>query len=621
MKSTAVFLSTMMAMAIFPTLCRAEKRPPARELKVHSIFSSNMVLQRDKPVAIWGWGRADSKVKVSLGEKQAESGADANGRWKVTFPAMEASADPRKLIVTSGGKTIGMTNIVVGDVWVMNGQSNMAIGLNKMQHADMEAAQANLPLLRLFSIAPNEQSELAEDIPTDKITSEGWVVSSPETARDFAAIGYVFGARLQRVLQTPIGIIKNARGGASLESLVPRHKFADDPIAKRYAESVEKRIAAFDPEAEANVIWKRQLGRAKAKKVPEEKWPKRPDPKKLRSWNVPGKSPSDMASCYNGMFGVFKGYNIKGVLFHQGYNNAISGNCRPNRYRILMKLMVEGWREDFNDPTLPVGVIGFCAGGNTQNEDNFEEHSYAGGPYIREAQRLGLADVGDPKNTAFIPAYDVQVPGLHPSKKREHGLRAARWALSRIYGMKGMHWYTTKLVSTEPQGDMMVLTFEGRVPPDDKNSILRGFSIAGEDGKLYMAHARFRQIDGPWWEGSKIIHVWSPLVKKPVAVRYGWATSPMGNLKVNGHQDCSFPSFRTDSWDWPESDDPEVSLVGRGESKAMKREAVERLDYRRTQEAKGAVEILERIKMLAEPSKEEKNLTKKLNTNQLGKTH
>ncbi len=99
--------------------------------------------------------------------------------------------------------------------------------------------------------------------------------------------------------------------------------------------------------------------------------------------------------------------------------------CRPQRYRVLMKLMVVGWRDDFKDPALPVGVIGFCAGGNTQNVDNFEAESFAGGPFIREAQRLGLADVGDPVNTAFLPAYDVQVPGLHPLKKRDHGERTA----------------------------------------------------------------------------------------------------------------------------------------------------------------------------------------------------
>jgi len=571
----------------------------AGALKLHAIFTSHMVLQRDKPITIWGWADAGDKVSVKFGDEEAEAtAANEAGRWEVTFPAREASAGPLNLLVSTGHEQVEMEDILIGDVWVMHGQSNMAFPLGKVQHADMESEQARLPLLRLFSITTNEQSDLQEDIRADAITTGGWVVSTPETARDFSAIGYVFGSRLQRALQIPIGVIKNARGGAAIESMVPAHKFDDHPLAKRYAEYVAKRRAEFDPRARALEKWQIQVERAKSKGKPEAEWPKKPvDAENLVSWDIPGKSPSDAASVYNGMFGVFKGYNIKGVLFHQGYNNAmIRQKCRPKLYRVLMKLMVEGWREDFHDPNLPVGVIGFCAGGKAQNEENFEAESYGGAPYIREAQRLGLADVGAPDNTVFIPAYDVQVPGLHPSKKREHGLRAARWALAEIYDA-GVRWDAAALVSAEPRGDEMILTFNKRVTPDDKDTILRGFSLAGEDGKFYMAHARHR-AEGSYWDRTKIVHVWSPLVEKPVAVRYGWAWSPLGNLKVGEQQDFPIPSFRTDSWDWPESEDPEVSAVGRAEGNEMKEEAMERCEHRRTEEARRAVEILERIKTL-----------------------
>jgi len=573
----------------------------AGALKLHAIFTTHMVIQRDKPIVIWGWADAGNKVSVKFGKETAEATAEGDdGRWEVTFPAREASTDAHTLLVSTGDEKVEMEDVLIGDVWVMHGQSNMAFPLGKVQHADMESEQANLPLLRLFSITTNEQSDLQEDIRADAITAGGWVVSTPETARDFSAIGYVFGSQLQRALEIPIGVIKNARGGAAIESMVPAHKFDDHPLAKRYAEYVAKRRAEFDARARALEKWQIQVERAKSKGKPEAEWPKKPlDAENLVSWDIPGKSPSDAASVYNGMFGVFKGYNIKGVLFHQGYNNAmIRQNCRPKFYRVLMKLMVEGWREDFNHPNLPVGVIGFCAGGKAQNEENFEAESSGGAPYIREAQRLGLADVGDPDNTVFIPAYDVQVPGLHPSKKREHGLRAARWALAEIYDV-GVRWETASLVSAEPQGDEMILTFDKRVTPDDKNTILCGFSIAGEDGKFYMAHARHR-AEGSYWDRTKIIHVWSPLVEKPVAVRYGWAWSPMGNLKVGEHQDLPIPSFRTDNWDWPESEDPEVSAVGRAEGNEMKEEAIERCEYRRTEEARRAVEILERIKTLGQ---------------------
>ncbi|MBC8872714.1 MAG: hypothetical protein H8E44_25050 [Planctomycetes bacterium] len=585
------------------TLCTGTT---AGTLKTHRVFSSNMVIQRDKPITIWGWNEPGGKVSVDFGQEKAEATADAeSGRWEVNLPALPANATGQKLTVTSGDETIEMDNIVIGDVWVMNGQSNMAWGLNATLQADMERAQAHLPLLRQIRIAPNESYTLEEDLPDDKV--EGWNVCTPETAGGISAIGYAFASRLQRALQIPIGIIDNARGGASIESLVPRHKFDDHPLAAGYADSVEQSRAEFDWDAAVQKLvekWEKDVAQQREKGVAEEMLPPRPTRKDLRSWNVPGRSPSDAGACYNGMFGVFKGLNIKGVLFHQGYNNAMGTSCRPKRYRVLVKLMVDGWREDFGDPTLPVGIIGFCAGSIPQTRENFETWSVSPGAYIREAQRLGLSELEDPTNTAFLPGYDIQIPGLHPHKKRAHGVRAARWALNKLYGME-IDWDTASLVSAEREGDRMVLTFDKPVMPDDMSTVPRGFSIADESGKFYMAHAAYplKKDVGIWnvanknFDATKAI-VWSPLVKQPVAVRYAWARSPMGNLKINGKEWLPLQSFRTDEWDWPESEDPSESLVDRGKSRAMQQEAAERLEYRKIEEAKRAVEILDRLKTL-----------------------
>ena len=575
---------------------------PAR-LKVHGIFASNMVLQRGKPIMVWGWAAPGDPVTVQLGQEKAEAKAAGDkGRWQVTFPPREASADPLTMAVSAGDEKIEMRNIVIGDVWVMTGQSNMAFGLGKILESDLESVQANLPLLRLFSIDPNEQSAPQEDIPAEKIATQGWAVSAPETAREFSAIGYVFGARLQRALQIPVGVIKSARGGASIEAIVPSQKFDEHPDAKRYADFIRKQMSEFNLEEASLKKWNNQLARAKAKGLPEKDWPKKPvNGDNLSSWDIPGKNAGHMGSVHHGMFGVFKGYNIKGVLFHQGYNNALFSACRPNFYRVLMKLMVEGWREDFNDPNLPVGVIGFCAGGTSQNEENFEALSYEGGPYIREAQRLGLADAGDQANTAFIPGDDVQVPGLHPAKKREHGERAARWALARIYKL-GVKWDSANLVSAEPHGDEMILRFDRKVEPDDQNNILLGFSIAGQDGKYYMAHARHRSAKdgkGRLVEDQTIIHVWSPLVAGPVAVRYAWATSPMGNLKVAGHPSMPLQNFRTDKWDLP-ANEQDFSVSAVPDYKKLKDEAQARCDLRRAEEAKRGEEVLQRLKLLGQ---------------------
>jgi sialate O-acetylesterase len=583
----------------------------AGPLKLHAIFASNMVLQRDKPITVWGWAEPGKTVSVELGAEKAEAVAgEGKGRWEVTFPGREASAEPQTLAVTAGDEKVELNNIVVGDVWVMTGQSNMAFALDKVLESDIEAAQSNLPLLRFFSIAPNEQAELQEDIPAEKVETNGWAVSNPETSRAFSAIGYVFGSRLQRSLGIPIGVIKAARGGASIEAIVPSHKFDEHPLAKRYAEHVKERVAAFDREATSLQVWNNQLARAKSKGLPETKWPKKPvNGDNLTSWNVPGQSASDMGSIHNGMFGVFKGFNIKGVLFHQGFNNVLSGNCRPQRYRVLMKLMVEGWREDFHDPTLPVGVIEFCAGGDPQTAENFETQAFGGAAFIRESQRLGLADAGDPEHTAFIPGHDIQVPGLHPAKKREHGERAARWALNRIYKMD-VDWETATLVSAESHDDVMVLKFDKGVMPDDWSPIVEGFSIAGEDGTFCMAYARF-----PLKPGSKTgnnaraydtttVRVWSPLVKEPKAVRYGWATSPMGNLKIGGKPWLPFPSFRTDTWNYPEVEDP--TTIADDGGKQARADAAAFCEERRMKEADMAKEILERLKTLTAPIEEAK---------------
>lgn len=577
----------------------------AAPLKLHGVFSDHMVLQRDKPIVVWGWAGEGAEVAVQFGEaRKTAVAAGGTGRWEVTFEAEPANAEGRTLAVNSGGESVTLEDIVVGDVWVMNGQSNMKWSLAKTLDADLESAQADLPLFRQLGISPNEQSELQEDLSASVLPAGGWVVSTPETAGEFSAIGFAFGSRLQRSLGVPVGIIDNARGGASIESLVPLHKFDDHPLAARYKAEVDRRIAEFDAEAQVQKEWEKAVEKAKKNGVPEEKWPKKGTVEGLRSWNVPGKSPSDAGSCYNGMFGVFKGLGIKGVLFHQGYNNAMSSTCRPKRYRVLTTLMVEGWREDFSDPELPVGVIGFCAGSIPQTEDNFEVWSVSPGAYIREAQRLGLADVGDAENTAFLPAYDVQIPGLHPFKKQEHGVRAVRWALNRVYEAK-VDWDSAALVSAERDGDTMVLTFDKPVMPDDMSTVVEGFSIAGEDGKFYLGHATWplKKDQGIWntanksYETTKVI-VWSPLVEAPVAVRYGWATSPMGNLKVNGKAWNPLHSFRTDDWDWPESEDPTEMPVSRGDMKERQADAEERNEFRRLEEAKRAVEILERLKGL-----------------------
>ena len=194
--------------------------------------------------------------------------------------------------------------------------------------------------------------------------------------------------------------------------------------------------------------------------------------------------------------------------------------------------------------------------------------------------------------------------------KNFKGERAARWALNDVYG-KNICWETANLVSAMPEGDHMVLTFDNDVMPENMGHIPEGFSIADKSGKFYMAHAAYplKRDDGVWSVANKNcdttkILVWSPLVKEPVAVRYAWARSPIGNLKVGGKPWQPLQSFRTDSWDWPESEDPMKEALDRDKMKDMKMDALQRLEFRKVEEARLAGEILKhRDKMMGRKEK------------------
>jgi sialate O-acetylesterase len=588
-------------------LAHAQSLLAAEELKVHGIFRSHMVLQRDKPITVWGWAPAGSEVQVSLGARSATGKAAGNkGRWEVVFEAQAANANGQNLLVKAGDAIIKVEDILIGDLWVMNGQSNMAFGLRAVYQGNFEASMAHLPLLRHIRINSGAESEhlerdLADQFINMKDPDKNWKVVTPEVAMDMGAIGYVFGSRLQRSLQIPVGIIDNGRGGASMESLVPRHKFAEHPMAAEYLKWVDARHAKFSEEAFlkaqmdkwklAHERWEKQVAEDKAKGVSRNRRkPGKPDGR-IRTWSVPGRSPSDAASCYNGMFGVFKGLKIKGVAFHQGFNNAMMNtSCKPVLYRLLMRLMVEGWREDFDDPKLPVAVIGFCAGGKAQTRLNFEEQGFSTAAYIREAQRLGLSDVGDPEHTAFIPSYDQKIPQLHTKKKKELGIRTARWALKTVYGMEEISWESARLLSAVREGEGMLLTFDKAVFPDDMGSELEGFSIADKSGSYYLAQAVAKSVKDKV-ERNKLILVSSPLVQEPVSVRYAWARSPMGNLKVEGKPWQPVHNFRTDQGDFsPEvkHSDPDGQKKNSEAIKEMSKQAKASLTHRLEREANAA---------------------------------
>lgn len=303
MPAQSFFQRSLLYVLPFFLLLAVGSGEAAESLKVHGIFRSHMVLQRDKPIMIWGWAPTGTEVTVSLGELSKRGKADEEeGRWQVVFDPQPANAQGQNLVVKAGEATRTLEDILIGDVWVMNGQSNMAFSLKAVYDGAFEASMAHLPLMRHLRINSGAESEYPEKDLKDEFingqqTNKNWQVVSPEVALEMGAIGFVFGSSVQRSLQIPIGIIDNARGGASLESLVPRHQLAKHPMAADYLAWVDARRSAFSEEVflqeqmdkwqAAHERWEKDVAADKAKGVDK----KRKEPQNRTAAFAPGRYP------------------------------------------------------------------------------------------------------------------------------------------------------------------------------------------------------------------------------------------------------------------------------------------------------------------------------------------
>lgn len=227
----------------------------------------------------------------------------------------------------------------------------------------------------------------------------------------------------------PIGLIDASWGGTTIEAWTARAKLATIPQSKGLTDEWDKTIAEYDPAASLKALieeWK--IGCAEAKRNGHE-----PDPKPTEPEPAPATDRNNPGAAFNGMIAPISGFNIKGVIFNQGFNNAL-GNARPRLYAKVFKAMIQDWRRAFRDESLPFGIIGLTAGGQPQTRENFELRMVDPGPFIREGQFKAGQELD---NVCFMPAYDQQMPWYHPHKKFELGERTARWALNTQYGQRG----------------------------------------------------------------------------------------------------------------------------------------------------------------------------------------
>jgi sialate O-acetylesterase len=483
------------------------------DVTLRRIFSDNMVLQQGVAVPVFGTAANGERVTVTFAG-QTVSATAADGKWLVKLQPLKAGG-PFEMTV-EGNNKLTLKNVLVGEVWIASGQSNMGFTLRGAKTGPEAIAASDNPNLRLFSV-PNVPSST----PLADLKGGAWVQASPKTTPNFTAVGYFFARDLQKALGVPVGIINSSWGGTFAEAWTNRAALEGNAdlkvILDDYAKSMERYRTTMLPQ------WQQKADAAKAAgQTP----PKKPnDPAGDRGQHEPG-------ALYNGMIEPLEPFAIKGAVWYQGENN---GN-RGYQYRKLLPAMIQSWRDAFG-----CGDFGFFIVQLAPFNAIVKQPGASDWAEVREAQFLATKAL---PNVGCVAINDVgNETNIHPTDKEPVGARLALQAEGKTYGMK--------VVSDGPTyRDMKVEGAAIRLSFDHtdgglvcKGDALTGFAIAGADKKFYNAEAKI--------DGTSIV-VSSADVAAPVAVRFGWAQYPVVNL-WNGAGLPAYP-FRTDDWpgrSWP----------------------------------------------------------------------
>lgn len=531
-------------------------------LCVHNLFQSGMVLQRDKPIRIWGWADPGEKVTVAFGAQTQSTTAAKDRSWKVELRAEQASCDPHRLIVEGQTKKIELKNIVLGDVWLLGGQSNMEFEITKVDGGQLEVVSANFKNVRLFSVPQLNGPDDKKSFPSMYQWSDWfrqhyrqgyWDVCTPQSVCEMSAIGYVFARRIHMATQIPIGVIDASRGGTCLETWTPFKVLntIDTPEVKSKLTAWSTKVARFDPQKDLDDRIRkfkehRALLKAQGKEIPPQAVPPTellPGP--AMDMNRPG-------NCYASMIAPMAGFQIKGVIWHQGYNNALEPNGHA-LYRQVFPKMIGAWRAAFDDPQMPFGIISLCTEGDPQNRDDYLEKMANEGIYIREVHFktfLDLLKAGD-KNIGYTSSHDQRRSWYHPQIKIPVGERIARWALATQYGMsKQVRWMPPLLKEVRIEDGKILLQLDTPAGPYHDGPI-EGFAIAGKDGRFQPAKAQWltsKDKQNKPQQDRTVIVLSSSLVPEPIFFRHAWGRNPQANLKSMDQTDLPFPTLRNDSW-------------------------------------------------------------------------
>ncbi|MEX2381241.1 MAG: sialate O-acetylesterase [Opitutales bacterium] len=488
-------------LALIPFCAFAEDSADSLPL-LHPLFSDHGVLQRELPAPIWGWDEPGEEVTVTFGDQTHTAVADGDGKWMVSLTPLPASAEGRDLTVAGSGSTVIREDVLVGDVWIGSGQSNMQWSVSQSDNPDEEIANAEHPMIRLFTVPRGVAYEPAA------LVSAQWEICSPETIAGFSAVAYYFSRELHHELEVPIGLIHSSWGGTIAEAWTS-------------AEALEA-LPDFSPHAEQmKILQSMAPGTTRDEAI--ESWHRQIKPGGNGNWR---NDPNVGAVLYNAMIAPLLPYAIQGVIWYQGESNA----GRAHQYRTLLPALIEDWRERFGAGDFGFHIVSLANYQDTSAEPR--DHSWA---ELREAQAMTAQAL---PNTGIAMAIDIGEAGdIHPGNKQEVGHRLALSALAHSYG-SDVEWSGPWYRAMRVRGNEIRLVFDhaggGLIARGDK---LIGFAIAGEDRKFVWADAEIR---------ANMVIVSSPEVENPVAVRYAWDINPDGNL----YNIAGLPAvpFRTDDW-------------------------------------------------------------------------
>lgn len=484
------------------------------------VIGDGMVLQRGRPVPIWGKAAASEVVTVRFGTQTKQATADQDGNWIVRLDSLRASSEPATLTI-EGNNKIELKDILVGEVWLVSGQSNMQRLLSETANGEAAIAAANHPLIRLFNVSRQVAFKHA------KPPLAVWQACSPDSVKEFSAAGYYFGVELERELKVPIGLINSSYGGSQAEAWTPVEYLVASadlkPTVERKKIWDEERPRVREQYDAAIRKWREDADKAKAAGAKPQ--PSPPVPDALREYRV-------AASIYDGMIAPLIPFSFRGAVWYQGESN----EGRAQQYELLLPVMIRAWRERWREGDFPFGIVQL---------PNFHEvkDQPEDGPWshLREAQRRTAATV---RNSGLIVTIDIgEAHDGHPKNKLDVGKRMARWAFAEVYGFPTVGSGPT-FQRARQEGSSIVLTFSDagsglRIRNGRK---LEEFAIAGEDKQWHWAEAKII--------GRNRVKVWSPAVSNPVEVRYAFNDNPK-NPNLTNETGLPASPFRTDNWPGP----------------------------------------------------------------------